>query len=178
MTARLTFRGADESDTSTLAGLYDGAARWMLERGIDQWKPGDKDERHFRRLITSGVEEVWLAHEGDEVVGAFEIWWDDEAAWGVRAPVAGYVHRLMVRRGARPGTGRALLARAERRIADAGRELSRLDCVSANPRLRAYYEGAGYAVVGDLAGKVAADGSTYGVTLLEKRLSGAPRGAS
>ncbi|MGW0532897.1 GNAT family N-acetyltransferase [Streptomyces sp. NPDC003032] len=173
MTAQLTIRSADETDTTTLANLYDGAARWMLEHGIDQWKPGDKDERHFRRLITSGAEEVWLAHEGDEVVGAYEVWWDDVAAWGVREPDAGYVHRLMVRRGARPGTGRAMLARAERRIAEAGRELCRLDCVSANPRLRAYYEGAGYTVVGELTGKVAADGSTYGVTLLEKRLTGA-----
>ncbi|MFF8639651.1 GNAT family N-acetyltransferase [Streptomyces sp. NPDC015345] len=170
MTAQLTFRRADKADTATLTGLYDGAARWMLERGIDQWKPGDKDARHFRRLIDSGVEEVWLAEEGAEVVGAYELWWDDEAAWGVRAPDAGYVHRLMVRRGARPGSGRAMLARAERRIAEAGRELCRLDCVSANPRLRTYYEGAGYTAVGELAGKVAADGSTYGVTLMEKRL--------
>ncbi|WP_055532168.1 GNAT family N-acetyltransferase [Streptomyces alboniger] len=172
MTALLTVRGAREGDVATLTGLYDGAARWMRERGIDQWKPGDKDERHFRRLITSGVEEVWLAQEGGEVVGAYEIWWDDEAAWGVTEPVAGYVHRLMVRRGARPGTGRAMLARAERRIAEAGRELARLDCVSANPRLRVYYEDAGYTVVGELPGKAAADGSTYGVTLLEKRLTG------
>jgi RimJ/RimL family protein N-acetyltransferase len=170
MTAQLTFRRADKADTAILTGLYDGAARWMLERGIDQWKPGDKDARHFRRLIDSGVEEVWLAEEGAEVVGAYELWWDDEAAWGVRAPDAGYVHRLMVRRGARPGSGRAMLARAERRIAEAGRELCRLDCVSANPRLRTYYEGAGYTAVGELAGKVAADGSTYGVTLMEKRL--------
>lgn len=48
-------------------------------------------------------------------------------------------------------------ARAERRIAEAGRERCRLDCVSSNPRLREYYE-------------AAADGSTYGVTLLEKDL--------
>ncbi|MBM7169376.1 GNAT family N-acetyltransferase [Streptomyces sp. G44] len=171
MTAReLTFRGAGTADTATLAGLYDGAARWMLEHGIDQWKPGGKDAGHFRRLIASGVEEVWVAEEGAEVVGAYELWWDDEAAWGVRPPVAGYVHRLMVRRGARPGTGRALLARAERRIAEAGRELCRLDCLSANPRLRTYYEGAGYTAVGELPDKVAADGSTYGVTLMEKRL--------
>jgi len=113
---------------------------------------------------------VWLALEGGEVSGAYEVWWDDEAAWGPQPPVAGYVHRLMVRRGARPGTGRTMLAAAERRIAEAGRTLCRLDCVTSNPRLRTYYEGAGYAVVGELPGKVAADGSTYGVLLLEKPL--------
>ncbi|MEU7579189.1 GNAT family N-acetyltransferase [Streptomyces sp. NPDC041068] len=170
MTVQLAFRKADENDTAALADLYDGAARWMLERGIDQWKPGDKGEPHFRRLITSGDEEVWLAHDGDEVAGAYEVWWDDEPAWGPQPPVAGYVHRLMVRRGVRPGTGRAMLARAERRIAEAGRAVCRLDCVSTNPRLRTYYEEAGYTLVGELAGKVAADGSTYGVLLLEKPL--------
>ncbi|QEU94795.1 GNAT family N-acetyltransferase [Streptomyces kanamyceticus] len=170
MTAQLTFRGAADDDTSTLVGLYDDAARWMLEHGIEQWKPGGKDAQHFRRLIGSDTHEVWLAQDGDEVVGAYEVWWDDEAAWGVRPPDAGYVHRLMTRRGARPGTGRAMLAAAERRIAAAGRDLCRLDCMTTVPRLCAYYEQAGYTAVGDLAGKVAPDGSTYGVTLLEKRL--------
>ncbi|MET7362988.1 hypothetical protein ABZS76_31790 [Streptomyces sp. NPDC005562] len=37
-------------------------------------------------------------------------------------------------------------------------------------RLRTYYEAAGYAVVGELADKVAADGTSYGVLLLEKPL--------
>ncbi|TGA94440.1 GNAT family N-acetyltransferase [Streptomyces sp. MZ04] len=140
----------------------------MLERGIDQWKPGGKGEEHFRQRIAA--DEVWLAYDGTNVAGAYEIWWADEPAWGVQPPVAGYVHRLMTRRGAPAGTGRALLSRAEQRIAEAGLDRCRLDCVTSNPRLRAYYEGAGYAVVGELPGKVAADGSTYGVLLLEKRL--------
>ncbi|MEV0317952.1 GNAT family N-acetyltransferase [Streptomyces sp. NPDC050658] len=165
---RLTFRPADEADIATLVALYDRAARWMLERGIDQWKPGGKDAEHFRRRIAA--DEVWLAHQGVAVAGAYEIWWSDEAAWGVQPPVAGYVHRLMTRRGAPAGTGRALLAEAERRIAAAGLDRCRLDCMTSSPRLRDYYEGAGYTVVGELPGKVAADGSTYGVLLLEKRL--------
>ncbi|NBE53192.1 GNAT family N-acetyltransferase [Streptomyces boluensis] len=166
----LTLRHAtdSEADLTTLVELYDGAARWMAERGIEQWKPGGKDAAHFRARMEQG--EVWLASRDEVAVGAWELWWEDIAAWGVREPVAGYVHRLMTARDAAPGTGRALLAAAERRIADRGRALSRLDCVSSNPRLRAYYESAGYTVAGELTDKVAADGSTYGVTLLEKRL--------
>lgn len=86
------------------------------------------------------------------------MWWADEPAWGEQPPVAGYVHRLMTRRGAPAGTGRAMLERAEQRIAQAGRDRCRLDCVSSNPRRREYCEGA--------------DGSTYGVMLLEKDLRG------
>ncbi|MEU1144049.1 GNAT family N-acetyltransferase [Streptomyces sp. NPDC005863] len=168
-TAHLSVRRATGDDIDTLVSLYEGAARWMLEHGIAQWQPGAKDERHFGRLIESPTAQVWIAHDGT-ALGAYELWWSDEQAWGVRAPVAGYVHRLMTRRGAPAGTGRALLRDAERRIAEAGRTLSRLDCVATNPRLRTYYEAAGYAVVGELADKAAADGTSYGVLLLEKPL--------
>ncbi|WP_409057352.1 GNAT family N-acetyltransferase [Streptomyces sp. SYP-A7185] len=166
----MTHRLADERDIPTLVALYDGAAHWMRARGIDQWKPGEKGAEHFRGRIAS--DEVWLAYDGEMLAGAYEVWWADEPAWGEQPPVAGYVHRLMTRRGAPAGTGRAMLARAERRIAGAGRERCRLDCVSTNCRLREYYEAAGYEVVGELPGKVAADGSTYGVLLLEKDLRG------
>ncbi|MFI6943126.1 GNAT family N-acetyltransferase [Streptomyces sp. NPDC050418] len=166
----LDFRRATDSpaDLATLVGLYDGAAQWMLDSGIDQWKPGEKSEEHFRLRIKEG--EVWIASALGAPAGAYELWWDDEPAWGAQPPVAGYVHRLMTHREAPAGTGRALLADAEQRITTAGRALCRLDCVSSNPRLRTYYERAGYAVVGEQPLKVGADGSKYGVTLLEKNL--------
>ncbi|MFH8605945.1 GNAT family N-acetyltransferase [Streptomyces sp. NPDC018029] len=170
MTAQLTVRSADIDDTATLVDLYEGAARWMLEHGIDQWNPGAKDERHFRRLIESPSAEVWLARDGAGILGAYELWWSDEQAWGAQPPVAGYVHRLMTRRGAPAGTGRALLRDAERRIAAAGRALCRLDVMVSNPRLRTYYEEAGYAAVGELRDKPSADGRPYGVLLMERPL--------
>jgi hypothetical protein len=42
--------------------------------------------------------------------------------------------------------------------------------VSTNPRLRAYYESAGYTVVGEQPFKAGAGGSKYAVTLMEKRV--------
>ncbi|MGW7024812.1 GNAT family N-acetyltransferase [Streptomyces decoyicus] len=166
----ITFRLASGGDDLLgLVVLYDAAARWMQANGIDQWQPGGKDEEHFRLRVKEG--EVWCAEAGGRTVGAFELWWRDEPAWGPQPPEAGYVHRLMVDRDRAPaGTGRAMLAHAERRIAGAGRVWSRLDCLSANPRLRTYYEGAGYTVVGEQPFKEGTDGSTYAVTLLEKRL--------
>ncbi|MEQ4611095.1 N-acetyltransferase [Streptomyces cavourensis] len=183
LSARLSFRRADDSDLTELVRLRDAAARWQIERGIQQWHPGELGEDHFRTRLREG--EVWLATlatlgpdgpdgpdgPGGPDAGAWELWWDDEPAWGPQPPVAGYVHRLMTdRRTAPPGTGRALLAEAERRIAAYGRELCRLDCLTSNPRLRRYYEEAGYVVVGEQAGKNGDGGRTYGVTLLEKRV--------
>ncbi|MEU8551969.1 GNAT family N-acetyltransferase [Streptomyces roseoverticillatus] len=167
----LTFRRADEHDLTELTRLRDDAARWQTSRGIDQWKPGQLGEDHFRARLEDG--EVWIATHGPDgpVTGAWELWWDDPAAWGPQPPVAGYVHRLMTdRRTAEPGTGRHLLTEAERRIAATGRTLCRLDCLSSNPRLRDYYEAAGYTVVGEQRAKDGGLGSPYAVTLLEKRL--------
>ncbi|RSS99332.1 MULTISPECIES: GNAT family N-acetyltransferase [Streptomyces] len=166
----MLFRAAGEKDAATLAKLYDRAARWMLGQGIDQWKPGDKDAEHFRARMRDG--EVWLAEDADgQVVGAYELWWSDEEAWGVQPPVAGYVHRLMVdRASARPGAGMRILEHAEYRIARTGRERARLDCVSSNPKLLTYYRSAGYRVVGEFPSKVGEDGRVYGVVLLERRL--------
>jgi len=165
-----SYRRARPQDAATLVRLRDTAALWQLARGIRQWQPGEKTEAHFLDRMREG--EVWLAHTGAALTGAYELWWDDPAAWGPRPPEAGYVHRLMTApHTAPPGAGRRLLAHAESRIAAAGRPYARLDCLSANPRLRTYYEAAGYTVVGEQRAKDGGTGSPYAVTLLEKRLT-------
>ncbi|WP_329412457.1 GNAT family N-acetyltransferase [Streptomyces sp. NBC_00704] len=162
-------RRAAPEDAPLLVRLRDTAALWQLARGIDQWRPGEKDEAHFVDRMREG--EVWLTYTGTTPAGAFELWWDDPAAWGPRPPDAGYIHRLMTApHTAPPGTGRRMLAHAESRVAAAGRPYARLDCLSSNPRLRGYYEAAGYTVVGEQRAKQGGQGSPYAVTLLEKRL--------
>ncbi|MGW0612595.1 N-acetyltransferase family protein [Streptomyces sp. NPDC002788] len=166
----LRLRLATEADLAALVRLRDDAARWMLARGVTgQWRPGELDEDHFRRVMADG--EVWLAEAGGRPTGAWELWWEDEDAWGPQPPVAGYVHRLMVDRGvAAPGTGRLLLGAAERRVAEVGRTTVRLDCLAGNAQLNAYYQGAGYRVVGLKEGKPQPGGAPRSFTLLEKRI--------
>jgi protein-tyrosine phosphatase len=168
----LAFRRADEADLPLLVGLRDAAARWQLARGIDQWHPGELGEDHFRARLADG--EVWIATlgPGGPVAGAWELWWQDPSAWGTREGAAGYVHRLMTARDtAPPGTGRRMLAEAERRIAEAGLPLCRLDCLADNAALRTYYQAAGYEIVGEQSAKSGAGKSPYAVTLLEKPLT-------
>ncbi|MFD6347718.1 GNAT family N-acetyltransferase [Streptomyces roseolus] len=165
----LHHRPAVEPDLATLVRLRDDAARWMLERGITgQWRPGELGEDHFRRIMAHG--EVWLAERDGRVAGAWELWWDDEDAWGPQPPVAGYVHRLMVDRDVAPGAGRLLLAAAEERVAAAGRTRVRLDCLATNPKLASYYRDAGYRVVGRKDGKPQPGGPAKSFTLMEKEL--------
>ncbi|MEU9575800.1 GNAT family N-acetyltransferase [Streptomyces chilikensis] len=167
----LRFRPATDGDLAALVRLRDDAARWMLSRDVTgQWRPGELDEEHFRRVTARGGE-VWLATAGERLAGAWELWWKDEEAWGPQPPVAGYVHRLMVdRRTALPGTGRLLLRATEERVAAVGRNLVRLDCLAGNARLTAYYVGNGYRVVGRKDGKPQPGGAPKSFTLLEKSL--------
>ncbi|MGW2743830.1 GNAT family N-acetyltransferase [Streptomyces sp. NPDC001450] len=164
----IRFRLADDADLASVVRLRDDAARWMLAQGITgQWRPGELDEGHFRRIMECG--EVWLAEADGRLAGAWELWWEDEDAWGAQPPVAGYVHRLMVNRSsAPPGTGRLLLRAAERRVAEAGRAWVRLDCLAGNAPLNKYYLNAGYRIVGRKAGKPQPGGAPKSFTLLEK----------
>ncbi|WP_327713076.1 GNAT family N-acetyltransferase [Streptomyces sp. NBC_00464] len=164
----LLFRPAVDVDLAAVVRLRDDAARWMLARGITgQWQPGELSEDHFRRISETG--EVWLAEAAGRVVGAWEVWWEDEDAWGPQSPTAGYVHRLMVDHSSVPtGTGLQLLRMAERRVAEVGRPLVRLDCLAGNARLKAYYLDAGYRVVGHKEGKPQPGGPPKSFTLLEK----------
>ncbi|GHI07391.1 protein tyrosine phosphatase [Streptomyces cellostaticus] len=164
----IRFRLADDADVASLVHLRDDAARWMLAQGITgQWQPGELDEDHFRRIMQSG--EVWLAEADGHLAGAWELWWQDEDAWGPQQPFAGYIHRLMVNRSsAPPGTGRLLLRAAERRVAAAGRTLARLDCLADNARLNTYYLNAGYQITGHKPAKPQPGGTPKSFTLLEK----------
>lgn len=168
----LRVRLAAEPDLPVLVRLRDAAARWMLAHGVtSQWQPGELGEDHFRRVI-AGDGEVWLAESNGGVVGAWELWWADEAAWGAQPPIAGYVHRLMTdRTTAAPGTGRRLLAAAEARVAATGRTHVRLDCLADNAPLNAYYQDAGYHAVGRVEGKPQPGGPPKSFTLMEKELA-------
>lgn len=140
----------------------------MQLNGIAQWKPGDKDADHFRHWIKEG--EVWIAEREDgDAIGAYELWWEDQPAWGIQPPVAGYVHRLMIDRDTAPeGFGRLLLAHAEQRIADTGRSSYGWTVCPAIRRCGRTTRRRATGSCGEEPGKVAKDGSRYGVVLLEK----------
>ena len=135
----------DEADS--VLQLRDELATWMEERVIDQWHPGDMPLGWLEACAREGwIHGVWRERR---LIASVTLVYDDPFIWGQQLEPAGYVHMLMVARAcAGHGLGRSLLDWAESRIQRTGRQLARLDCVRSNAPLCAYYESAGYRVVG------------------------------
>jgi protein-tyrosine phosphatase len=140
----LTIAPATHADADVVIDVLDEAARWLTDRGIDQWTPG-----MFNKLLLLGAiddGEVYVVRRDGATVATISLGWDDTLTWGPMPDDAGYVHGLAVRRAyGGQGVGLALLAWAERSAAAAGKVYLRLDCMARNPALRAYYERAGFA---------------------------------
>ncbi len=169
---------ASRDDALAILQLRDDLAAWMCEHRIDQWHPGEMPLAWIEECISQGW--IYTVSRDSKVMASVTLTWADPFVWGEESDAAGYIHMLMVDRGyAAHGIGRSLLNWAERQSARAGCHLARLDCVRSNGGLRAYYERAGYRLVGyrdfstsqslALGGTAPSDSET---ALYEKTLSG------
>jgi len=161
---RVSTVGAGQVDL--VAGILDEAALWLESRGFGQWpRPFPADR--IRAGMTVGT--CYLAWDGPAPVGTFSLQPADPAFWGERPHeppnYAMYLHRLAVRRSHR-GLGRSLLDFAQLLTRRSGAVCLRLDCMAANPRIRSYYETAGFEHRGD----VEVRGRLWLVSLYEKVL--------
>jgi GNAT superfamily N-acetyltransferase len=146
MTAGAAGRDAPRSGgVDRVLGVLDEAAGWLSARDVQQWPL-----RFPARLVRPGVEagHTWLGYLDGVAAATITLTWADPL-WPPDDGLAGYVHRLAVRRTA-AGLGARLLEWAAGAIRDEGRSVLRLDCVATNARLRAYYESAGFRHRGDV----------------------------
>ncbi len=161
----VTIKCATPDDAGIFVEIHEEAARWLWDRGIHQWQPGELPRAWVDGTIVRG--ELYIVRRDGEAIGTVMLEWSDEETWGARPDDAGYIHGLRIRRSAAgQGLGRALLAWAEGKIVQAGRPFARLDCAAANTALCAYYERAGYMRLDDLI-----EGD-YRAARFEKRLVG------
>ena len=143
---------AQPSDLPRYLDLLEELADWLHARGIEQWPRGRARSGHAYYAASIERQEVHLALDGDELVGALRLLQRDDIVWPeIEDDDALYLYNLAVRRtAAGQGLGHRLLDWAERRVADAGRTYLRLDCVPANMFLRTYYEDAGFTARGEV----------------------------
>lgn len=140
---------AQPSDLDEVMELMTEVAQWLIQKGCEgQWPPVIP-----RDFIAASIErgEVYLARQGNQVVGTVTLQWSDLSMWGERPPDACYVHRLAIRRThAGQGLGRELLRWAEQTALQQGKRYLRLDCWADNPFLPQYYTDAGFTYCGEV----------------------------
>ncbi len=143
----LAIAPAVPDDADAILDVLNEAARWLTDRGIDQWRPGMFDRSLLLAAIDDG--EVYVVRRGGAVVATVALSWDDTLTWGEVPDDAGYVHDLAIRRviGGRR-VGAALLDWAGRASAAAGKAFLRLDCDARNQALNDYYRRAGFSYRG------------------------------
>lgn len=162
----LDLEPATIGDIGRLVALRDEAARWMLDCGIEQWRPGEFTAERMRSWVEAGA--VHVLRERHQLAGCVAVLWDDPDVWGTSDTPAGYIHLLIVREERRGrGLGGQLLGWAEQHIRRSGRAVARLDAVRSNQALHRWYEQRGYIEVGH---RDFSDSRWFPVTLREKQL--------
>ncbi len=157
---------AVDDDAAAIVAMRDAAARWLLDRGVAQWHPGEVPVIGVREQVAAA--EWHVLRDGRGLLAAVRISESDEPIWGVQPSPAVYIHGLMTdRRRAVRGLGASVLRWAESEARPRGRQLVRLDCVEASARLRDFYVAAGYTVVG----RRELPRPWHPAVLLEKRLA-------
>jgi GNAT superfamily N-acetyltransferase len=164
--AEIVIERATLVETDLLIEIHEEASRWLLARGIRQWKTDTFPRDRLSIRIERG--EVYVVRLEAEPVGMAILQEADEDTWGARSDDALYLHGLRVLRAyAGRGIGRAILRWAEEQVMSRGRIYLRLDCLAENVKLRAYYENAGFRCVGE---KTWEDDPDWRSSLYEKRV--------
>ncbi|MFJ9691253.1 GNAT family N-acetyltransferase [Kitasatospora sp. NPDC101183] len=143
----VAFERVGAARTGEVLEVLDEAAGWLGGQGISQWPPRF-EEAWIGEAVARG--ETWLVRADGRVAGTVTVDWADRL-WADLGGTAAYVHRLAVRRWA-SGLGAVVLDWAAGQAAERQAEFLRLDCVSHNPRLRAYYRSRGFEHRGDVEG--------------------------
>lgn len=143
--SHLVIKKAEESDLDTVIQLWEHAAAWLKDRGIEQWGYPPRVER-IKANIARG--ECFLVWDDGVPVATMTVdefadpdFWSEEEA---REP-AFYVHRMAVRRDASgQELGSALLDWASERATEHGKQWLRLDAWRTNNGLQDYYRARGF----------------------------------
>jgi GNAT superfamily N-acetyltransferase len=168
----LRLRRAGAVDMPVIIGLIEAAAKWLSQKGTDQWaKPWPSEAaRNDRILAGLRQRKTWIAWDGPLAAATITADPDPDPYWdGAQSgQPAVYIHRLVVGRPyAGVGLGAELLDWAG--LAAAGRNgvaLVRVSAWTTNAGLHAYYQRQGFTS----CGRHPDDGYPSGVRF-EKRIA-------
>jgi ribosomal protein S18 acetylase RimI-like enzyme len=147
----LAIRRATPADVEAIAAIHDDTMRWTFAQGFRRADPLDLDTLRADALERIADHEVYVAAREDGLpIATFALAWEDDGLWSDMPGGAAYLFAFAVKRAfAGEGVGHALLRWAAGRVAATGTPYLRLECNADNPRLRAYYEQAGFTFRGE-----------------------------
>ena len=159
-------RTATPDEAPAILALRTAAERWLADRGIEQWHPGEITLAGATSQARDG--EWHLASDNGVACATLRLLWSDPLWTGIGTQrPAVYVHGLVIDRAyAGQGLGARLLDWATEQGRQAGAEVLRLDCVEINPALRSYYARIGFREVG----RRDFDGPWHSAVLLEREI--------
>jgi ribosomal protein S18 acetylase RimI-like enzyme len=147
-------RQAKPEDESAIDELLKEAAKWLQNKGSNQWSGilKGEDRHNTSEAIKRG--EVFVGMVDDQMAGMFVLWsrqseWDEEF-WGKDSSnVYVYLHRLSVQRSfSGQGIAQQLLFEAKAYAKQNGFSAVRLDCIAENAYLNQLYQEAGFSYSG------------------------------
>jgi len=129
--ANLRTRLASPEDAEAVLALWTGSAKWLNNKGINQWRPEYFNLRQVLDFMNDRSD-VYLAELFGETVGTYVLTWSDPVIWKeLDNRDAGYIHRFAVdRKHQARGIGSCLLQTAETQIYQKGKRFARLDCMA------------------------------------------------
>lgn len=157
---------ADLNDLDEVLTLLRSVARWLKQKGSNQWETilNGEDDQEMRLAVEN--KQTYIVKEDKHIIATFTIYlkasnWDI-MLWGRDDSKSAYLHKLAVipdKMG--KGLGYEIIHWAEQKLRDEGVDRLRLDCVADNNNLNTFYSGNGFEKVGE----------NHGFTLFEKDLT-------
>jgi GNAT superfamily N-acetyltransferase len=150
LTVALDFVLASLDDLAAIRALLAACGRRLAEQGFRNWLDYDPGARLEADLAER---EVWLARDGDMLVGTFTVGIEPIHPYppgfvsdGAVRPL--YLNRVAVDPSVQGrGIGAACVREAEHRARSLRCDVVRLEALATNPDLRSFYERLGYAAV-------------------------------
>jgi ribosomal protein S18 acetylase RimI-like enzyme len=167
----ICFRIATKSDVPNVASILTECSEYVQNMGMGKMWPIPFPEDQVASTIDKN--ETWVVERvgTEQIAATFRLVWSDPIFWGSQPPVAGYLHKLAVRRAfAHQDMGTRIVEFAEEQVRQRGREYLRLDCMASNSFIVSYYQARGFRPVKLLVMNIC--GEVQGIKLMEKLLTG------
>lgn len=143
----MIIRSVDKNNINIFCQVLIESARWLESRNETMWKEADLSPEEL--LKRYDINDMRIFFEDENPVGVYILQWYDPLFWADLKPKeTGILHKLAITDNFRgKGLGRKVIESAEDICRAENVKWLRLNCGTHRPRLRNFYEQAGFKMV-------------------------------